>query len=93
MMGDAQQLPRRIADLAALDAVFEAVLVNGGEAVGRANKLDYSLMLGAGCLEPAGADQMLKHLAACGAAFFASFLSGLRGGMGLPSGWMFARIR
>lgn len=72
--GDAQQFPRWIADLEVFDAVFQAILVNGGEAVGRANKLDYGLMFGAGCLEPAGADQMLKHLAAGGAAFFRQLL-------------------
>lgn len=44
--------------------------MNGGEAIGRADKLDHGLMFGAGCLEPAGADQMLKHLAAGGATFF-----------------------
>lgn len=86
LMGDAQQFPRRIADLAALDAVFEAVLVNGGEAVGRADKLDHGLMFGAGCLEPAGADQMLKHLAAGGAAFFRQLLEWFARGHGVAIG-------
>ena len=83
---DAQQFPRWIADLAALDAVFQAILVDGGEAVGRANKLNYGLMFGAGCLEPARADQMLKHLAAGGAAFFRQLLEWFARGHGVAIG-------
>ncbi|ANB70139.1 hypothetical protein A6033_17695 [Aeromonas veronii] len=49
---DAQPLLRLITNFTALDTVFQAVLVNCGEAIGRADKLDPEL--DAGCLEPRG---------------------------------------
>lgn len=64
LVGDAQQLSRRIADLAALDAVFEAVLVNGGEPVGGADKLHHRLLFTGAGLEPGGVAYLEEHLAA-----------------------------
>lgn len=64
LMGDAQQLPRWIADFAALDPVFEAVLVNGGEAVGGVDKLHHRLLFAGAGLEPGGAADFEEHLAA-----------------------------
>lgn len=60
--------------------------MNGGEPIGRADKLDHGLMFGAGCLEPAGADQMLKHLAASGTAFFCQLIEQLARGHGAAIG-------
>lgn len=56
--------------------------MNGGEAIGRADKLNHGLMFGAGRLEPAGANQMLKHLAAGGTALFRQLLERLARGHG-----------
>lgn len=64
LRGEPQQLPHRIADLAALDAVFEAVLVNGGEPVGGADKLHYRLLFTGAGLEPGGVAYLEEHLAA-----------------------------
>ena len=64
LMGNAQQLSRRVADLAALDAVFEAILVNGGESIGGADKLHHGLLFTGAGFEPGGVADLEEHLAA-----------------------------
>lgn len=81
-----QQLPRRIADLAALDAVFEAVLVNGGETIGGADKLHHGLLFTGAGLEPGGATDFEEHLAAKAAPSLLQFGLRLARGHGVAIG-------
>ena len=58
-----QEQARHLA-LAALDAVFEAVLVDGGEPVGGADKLHHGLLFTGAGLEPGFVADFEEHLAA-----------------------------